>query len=103
MNAIWTLARKDLRLLVRDARAAVILLLMPVVFILVLGLSLGEGFGQKTDDRVRVTVVNLDKGYRPMQTRAAVACLALTPGAGPVSGVVAPLALVQANQPPAFP
>ena len=39
-------------LLLRDARAAIILLLMPVVFILVLGLSLGEGFGQKPADGV---------------------------------------------------
>src|SRR5262249_30923759 len=32
-------------------------------FILVLGLVLGEGFGQKPDDRLRVSVVDLDKGY----------------------------------------
>ena len=55
---IWTLARKDLRLLVRDARALVILLVMPLVFILVLGISLGEGFGQKPEDRLRVSVLN---------------------------------------------
>ena len=35
---IWTLARKDLRVLLRDTRAAIILMAMPVVFILVLGL-----------------------------------------------------------------
>src|SRR4051812_26366827 len=56
----WTIAAKDLRLLVRDPRAAVILLLMPVVLILVLGLSIGEAFGRKPDDRIRMTVVNLD-------------------------------------------
>ena len=44
---IWTLAKKDLRLLVRDPRAMIILLAMPLVFILVLGISLGENFGQK--------------------------------------------------------
>ena len=44
---IWTLAKKDLRLLVRDARAMIILLAMPLIFILVLGISLGENFGQK--------------------------------------------------------
>src|SRR5438552_15617942 len=59
---IWTLALKDLRLLLRDTRAVVILLAMPLVFILVLGLALGEGFGQKPDDRLRVSVVNLDSG-----------------------------------------
>ncbi len=60
--AIATLALKDLRLLARDTRALVILLTMPLVFILVLGLALGEGFGQKPDERLRVSVVNLDRG-----------------------------------------
>jgi ABC-type Na+ efflux pump permease subunit len=59
---IWTLAIKDLRLLARDTRAAVILLAMPLVFILVLGLALGQTFGQKPDDRLRVSVVVLDAG-----------------------------------------
>lgn len=60
--AIWTLAKKDLRLLLRDRRALVILLAMPILFILVLGLSLGEGFFEKPDDRLRVTIVDLDEG-----------------------------------------
>jgi ABC-2 type transport system permease protein len=60
---IWTLARKDLRLLLRDPRAMVVLLAMPLIFILVLGLSLGETFGQKPDDRLRISVVDLDEGY----------------------------------------
>lgn len=59
---IWTLAKKDLRLLLRDRRALVILLAMPFLFILVLGLSLGEGFGQKPDDRLRISIVDLDLG-----------------------------------------
>jgi ABC-type transport system involved in multi-copper enzyme maturation permease subunit len=62
MNPSSTLAAKDLRLLVRDPRAAVILLLMPVVLILILGLSLGEAFGRKPDDRIRLSVVILDDG-----------------------------------------
>ena len=41
----------------------VILLAMPVVFILVLGLSLGEGFGHTPDDRMRMSIVKLDRGY----------------------------------------
>lgn len=59
---IWTLAKKDLRLLLRDRRAVVILLAMPFIFILILGLSLGEGFGQKPDDRLRISLVDLDRG-----------------------------------------
>lgn len=64
---ILTLAAKDLRLLLRDARSAVILLVTPLVLILVLGLSLGEGFGEKPDDRLRISVVNLDKGLPAKQ------------------------------------
>jgi linearmycin/streptolysin S transport system permease protein len=62
---IWILAKKDLRVLLRDTRAAIILMVMPVVFILVLGLALGESFGQKPDDRLRITIVNEDKGLPP--------------------------------------
>ena len=60
---VWTLARKDLRLLLRDPRAVVVLLAMPLIFILVLGMSLGEGFGQKPDDRLRISIVDLDVPY----------------------------------------
>jgi ABC-type Na+ efflux pump permease subunit len=60
---IWTLAKKDFRLLMRDTRSLVLLLAMPVVFILVLGLSLGEGFGHKPDDRMLVSIVLLDQRY----------------------------------------
>ncbi len=63
--AIGTLAAKDLRVLLRDRRAAVVLLAMPVVFIFVLGVALGEGFGQKPDNRLRITVVLEDRGPPP--------------------------------------
>src|SRR5207249_4521877 len=51
---IWTLAKKDLRLLLGDRRALVILLAMPILFILVLGVALGE-------QELRVSIVNLDQ------------------------------------------
>ena len=63
---ILTLAAKDLRLLLRDARSAVILFVTPLVLILVLGLALGEGFGEKPDER-RAFVVNLDRGLPAKQ------------------------------------
>jgi ABC-2 type transport system permease protein len=65
---ILTLAAKDLRLLARDARSAVILLLTPLLLILVLGLALGEGFGEKPDERLRISVVNLDDGLSSKQS-----------------------------------
>src|SRR5256714_9012519 len=60
--AILTLAAKDLRLLLRDPRSAVILLLTPLLLIVVLYFALGEGFGEKPDERLRISVLNLDKG-----------------------------------------
>src|SRR6059058_3117028 len=83
---IWTLAKKDLRLLLRDRRAVVILLAMPFIFILVLGLLLGEGFGQKPDDRLRVSLVNEDLGYAPRQ---AASLLMATPMPGSPLAAVA--------------
>ncbi len=67
--AIGTLAWKDMRLLMRDTRSAIILMAMPLIFIMVLGLALGEGFGQKPDDRLRVSVVNLDQGATQFRYR----------------------------------
>jgi ABC-type Na+ efflux pump permease subunit len=60
--AVWSLAKKEFTLLLRDWRAALILVAMPLLFILVLGLLLGESFGQTPDNRVRVMVVDLDRG-----------------------------------------
>src|SRR3954469_1684156 len=60
--AFWVLARKEIRLLLRDRMAAGLLLGMPLLFILVLGLLLGEGFGQKPDDTLRISLVDLDQG-----------------------------------------
>lgn len=96
MAPIWTLAKKELRLLLRDPRAAVLLLGMPLLFILILGLLLGEGFGQNPDKRLRVSLVDLDQGYA---VEEAVSCLAATPGTGPMSA----LSLVAANRLGRFP
>src|SRR3954453_22555438 len=91
--AIWPIARKDFRVVLRDPRALVILLAMPLIFILVLGVSLGEGFGQKPADRLRVSVLNLDEGVprafdRPAIIREGVGWLAATPLSG--TGVLSP-------------
>ncbi len=61
---IWTLAKKELRLLARDRLSLLILVGMPLLFILLLGMLLGEGFGQKTEDSLRVSLVDLDTGLQ---------------------------------------
>ena len=110
---IITLARKDFRLLVRDARALVILLVMPLIFIMVLGVSLGEGFGQKAEDRLRVSVLNLDEGLpryfeRTAMIRDGMAWLSVTPGLTLGSGptlvpVLGACALSSVQRPSWFP
>src|SRR5262249_54030447 len=106
---VWTLAKKDLRLLLRDARAMIVLLIMPLVFIFVLGVSLGEGFGQKPEDRLQVSVVILDQGpprflERPAMLREEMALLTLTPDRpdGPLA-VVGAAALTEVNARSWFP
>src|SRR5262249_48696877 len=108
----WTLARKDLRLLVRDPRALVILLAMPFVFILVLGISLGEGFGKKPFEGVRVSVLVEDRGFprffdAPAMVRDGCAWFTLAPSAAPgAAGVwqaAGAAALAQRNHADWFP
>ena len=60
---------------------------MPLLFIFLLGLLLGEGFGQNPDRNLRISVVNLDQGYN--LDRAA-GWLGLTPAPVPLPGAVPP-------------
>src|SRR5260370_34089781 len=109
---VWKVDRTDMRLLVRDARALVILLAMPVIFILVLGMSVGEGFGKKASDRVRVSVLDLDRGLDPVpvvpMTKEGMSWLAIMPAAQfpvPVTNVqvLGAMGLALANHPAWFP
>lgn len=70
MLAVWALCRKELRLLVRDRLAFALLLALPLVFIAVLGLILGESFGQKPDDTLRLSIVDLDRGVGGMDGKS---------------------------------
>src|SRR5262245_54985277 len=80
----WTLMKKELRLLSRDWLAAIILLVLPFLFMLIMGFVLGVAFGQTPDNRVRVSVVDLDSGYidRPAAIREGMAWFTLQPGIG---------------------
>ena len=63
------IARKDLRLLVRDPRSVVVLVVMPLLLMLLLGLTLGRAFGEKPDSKIRITVVVEDAGLAPDPAR----------------------------------
>jgi len=62
MSVLTALIKKDLRLLLRDRLAAILLVVMPLLFIALLGMLLGEGFGQKPDNTLRISLVDLDDG-----------------------------------------
>jgi ABC-type multidrug transport system permease subunit len=105
---IWTLAKKDLRLLVRDARAMIILLAMPLIFILVLGVSLGDNFGKSAAAGLRVSVLVEDEGVprffdRPAMIREGFGWFAITPNLAGQSQSLAGCSLAWANHQNWFP
>ena len=69
---VWALAKKELRLLLRDRMAVVVLLGMPLVFILLWGLMLGENFGQKNADEKLAFLSGPRSRRRPQSRRAVV-------------------------------
>jgi ABC-type Na+ efflux pump permease subunit len=62
MSIVWTLVKKELRLVLRDPVSLLLLFVLPLLFILVFGLFVGESFGQKPDKRLRISLVDLDRG-----------------------------------------
>jgi len=62
VSIIWTLVKKELRLVLRDPVSLLLLFVLPLLFILVFGLFVGEGFGQKPDNRLRIMLLDLDHG-----------------------------------------
>lgn len=62
MGIVWTLVKKELRLVLRDPIAFILLFVLPLLFIVVFGLFVGESFGQKPDKRLRISLVDLDRG-----------------------------------------
>jgi ABC-2 type transport system permease protein len=81
---VWTLAKKEIRLLLRDRMAAVLLVGMPLLFIIILGLLLGEGFGQKPDDRLRISLVDEDAGLDLLTGSGSVGLVNAPGGTGPL-------------------
>jgi ABC-2 type transport system permease protein len=60
---IFHIAFKDLKVLFRDKKAIIILLLMPALIMLILGTALGSVFTEDTSvERFPIAVVNKDEG-----------------------------------------
>ncbi len=62
MGIVWTLVKKELRLLLRDPVALILLFVLPLLFVFVFGLFVGDSFGQKPDNRLLILLVDLDRG-----------------------------------------
>jgi ABC-2 type transport system permease protein len=55
----WEITKKDLRILARDARALFVLLVLPLVFITIIGLTMGRVLGWKNSNQIlRIAVVD---------------------------------------------
>lgn len=60
--AAWDITRKDLRLLARDKRALVLLILLPLMFIAILGMSTGQFLTKDEEQRkLKIAVVDEDQ------------------------------------------
>jgi ABC-2 type transport system permease protein len=57
----WEITRKDLKLLLRDRRALVLLLVLPLSFITILGLSTGQLLGWRDENQL-LKIAILDEG-----------------------------------------
>lgn len=61
MTRLWSIAVKDIRIMVRDRAALLVMLAMPLGLIFILGSALGNvGEGDSLD--ARVAIVNMDEG-----------------------------------------
>jgi ABC-2 type transport system permease protein len=55
----WEITKKDIRILTRDVRALFVLLVLPLIFITIIGLTMGKLFGwRNTNQILRIGVVN---------------------------------------------
>src|SRR6476660_3340574 len=48
----WEITKKDLRILIRDARALFVLLVLPLVFITIIGMTMGKLLGWRNSNQV---------------------------------------------------
>jgi ABC-2 type transport system permease protein len=63
MKAIWYVAKKDLLQTVRDRSSLFFTLVMPMIFITVMGLTLSNAFGNSGPIQVNVAITNQDNNF----------------------------------------
>lgn len=63
MNTIWYVAKKDLLQTIKDRGSIFFILVMPMIFITVMGLTLSNAFGDNGPIKVTVAISNQDNGF----------------------------------------
>lgn len=63
MKTIWYVAKKDLLQTIKDRGSIFFTLVMPMIFITVMGLTLGNAFGDNGPITVTVAISNQDTGF----------------------------------------
>ena len=63
MKTIWYVAKKDLLQTIKDRGSIFFTLVMPMIFITVMGLTLGNAFGDSGPITVTVAISNQDTGF----------------------------------------
>ncbi|HEX7734402.1 MAG TPA: ABC transporter permease [Ktedonobacteraceae bacterium] len=63
MKTIWYIAKKDLLQSIRDRGSLFFTLLMPMIFITVMGLTLANAFGSNGPIQITVAINNQDSGF----------------------------------------
>ena len=64
----WQITRKDLLLLLKDKRAVVLLLVLPLLFISIVGMSTGQ-FLTKDDDAQRFRILVVDRSQSELSEK----------------------------------
>jgi ABC-type multidrug transport system permease subunit len=63
VSALWTVAAKELKLLLREPAAVILLFVLPAVFIFILAVALQGVFStEESVEKLDIVVVNLDRG-----------------------------------------
>src|SRR5579859_6620205 len=62
MKTIWYVAKKDLLQTIKDRGSIFFILIMPMIFITVMGLTLSNAFGNSGPIQITVAVNNQDSG-----------------------------------------
>jgi len=60
MKTLWYIAKKDLLQVIRDRNALILMLVVPLVFIAVMGFGLGNVYGGSTQISIKVALSNQD-------------------------------------------